>query len=124
MAVAVVLDVERENIGIDAVQAPKNMPEIKEAFSFVSHDTGALHVEKVPDYYRVVDIEDGTISRARSLMESHQMRHCFNEESIVKALQASAQDFNIAKIQILPEEYLAQAPHPERSAFYLMVPKV
>jgi len=123
MSVAPVL--EEHPVETGSQRAPLRLvtPQMRAAFGYVKRENGAVTIDRMPDYYRVTAIEEGTIDRARELARGHEMRHCFNEESIIKALEKSGEAFGIAKIQILPDEYLATAPHPERAGFYMMVPE-
>ena len=97
---------ETDQCGITPIT---NEPQMSRAFSHVCRVTGQMETMGMPDYYRIVDIEDGSIHRARELARGHQMRHCFNEDAIIGALEQCGEGFNIAKVQILSEEYLATA---------------
>ncbi len=127
MSIAIALNTENtETTDEEQAALPmlRNEPEIKYAFSHVSRETGEISTENLPDYYRVVGIEDGSIPLARDLARAHCMRHCFNEESIIDLLEARGEEFRIAKVQILSEDHLATAKQPEHCGFYVMVPKV
>ena len=109
-----------------AIQTPEverpNRPQAKTMFGHVCQSSGRVQEAKIPEYYNIQAIETGTLDRARELARTHQTRHCFNEESIIKHIERTGTKFDIVKASVLSDAHLAKTRHPDRASFYLLVP--
>lgn len=74
--------------------------------------------------YRVVDIQRGTIDRARELHDRREMRHCFNEPAIIKMLESKGEEFDIVEVVSngFTPKYIAGSNNSSGFSRYLMVP--